>query len=193
MPTYTDAMFMRSDDQSLLAYIESNYDQAQLRQLIVDTQQYRIKSIIGSGLYDELSDQITNNTLTSLNTTLLSYIRPAFRYFVLTEGVEIFTYKIRNKGVMTLSSDNGQPVSLDVLDRLMRFFEDRAQEYAKRCERYLLQNINSFPLYAIPGNGVDTIFPRSQVYQTGWYLGRQGTINDELWQRFHFGSDATPH
>lgn len=185
MATYTDALFISSDDNGLLAYIEQNYDQNQLRQLIVDTQQYRIKPLIGTGLYNELVTQISGSSLTSLNTDLIGYIRPALRFYVLADGVEIFNYKIRNKGVMTTSSDNGTPVSLDVLDRLMRYFEDRAQEFGKRMERYLLQNANSYPLFLNPGNGVDTIIPRPQNRSTGWYLGH-GDYNDDLtWLKYH--------
>ena len=185
MATYTDALFIKADDNGLLAYIEQNYDQNQIRQLIVDTQNYRIKPLIGTGLYDELVTQITNNTLTSLNTTLLGYIRHTLIFYVLTDGVEIFNYKIRNKGVMTTNSDNGAPVDLNVLDRLMRYFEDRAQEYGKRMERYLLQNVNSYPLFLNPGTGIDTIIPRPQNRSTGWYLGTGDFNDDYAWIKYY--------
>ena len=168
------ALFIRPDDTMLQSYVESNYDQNQLRALIYDVQQMKILTVIGSGLYAELETQITGNTLTSLNTTLLEKIRPALRMYVLSMGMEVFNYKIRNKGVQTQSSDNAQPVGLNELDRLIRKYDDMAQVYADRIKNYLHENSTSYPLYLNPGTGVDTIHPDGNTYSTGLYLGRGG-------------------
>mgnify|MGYP006281691293 CR=1 FL=1 len=168
------ALFIRPDDTMLQSYVESNYDQNQLRALIYDVQQMKILTVIGTGLYAELETQITANTLTALNTTLLEKIRPALRMYVLSMGMEVFNYKIRNKGVQTQSSENAQPVGLNELDRLIRKYDDMAQVYADRIKNYLLENTTSYPLYSNPGTGVDIIHPDGNTYSVGLYLGRGG-------------------
>lgn len=171
MPTIYKDLLMKSNDEGLLAYVENTFDNRQLSELIWDTQELRIKDVIGSGLYDELCTQVRGATLTTLNQTLLSYINPALKYFVLADGAHIFTYKIRSKGVQTQSSDNAQPSSMADLDRLVNIYKDRAEVYADRLMKYLLQNSSSYPLYLSPGTGIDTILPKGQQYNIGWYMG----------------------
>ena len=168
------ALFIRPDDTMLTAYVEENYDNDQLRALIYDVQQMKILPLLGSGLYNEIDTQITANTLTSLNNTLLDKIRPALRMYILSMGMEVFNYKIRNKGVQTFSSENAQPVGLTELDRLIRKYDDMAQVYAQRVSDYLRENATSYPLYDNPGTGFDTIHPDGVRYQVSFYLGQGG-------------------
>lgn len=165
-----DALFLRPDDKRLLSFIESNYDNDQLTALIYDTQQLDILPLIGTGLYNELDTQTTAHSETALNLTLLSHIRPALRMCVLARGMMVFNYKIRNKGVQTMSSENSQSVDLTVIDRYVQEWKDMAQVYKSRVRKYLVENSSSFPLFNNPGNGVDTIHPETNQYYTGWVM-----------------------
>lgn len=174
------ALFLRPDDTMLTSYVESNYDNDQIRALIYDVQQMKILPLLGTGLYNEMDTQITANTITALNTTLLEKIRPALRMYVLSMGMEVFNYKIRNKGVQTMSSENAQSVGLTELDRLVRKYDDMAQVYSDRVTNYLIENSISYPLFSDPGTGVDTIRPDANRFQVGIYLGRGGS-NCSVW------------
>lgn len=165
-----DALFIRPDDTRLLSYVESNYDNDQVTVLIYDTQQMDILPLIGTGLYNELASQITAANLTALNSSLLGLVRNALRMSVLANGMIVFNYKIRNKGVQTMSSENSQSVDLTVIDRMVQFFKDQAQVYNDRVRKYLVENQASYPLFNSPGNGVDTIRPKSNQYFTGWVM-----------------------
>lgn len=166
-----DALFIRPDDTRLLSYVESNYDNDQVSALIYDTQQLDILPLIGTGLYNELNAQVIAHTETALNLTLLSHIRNALRMAVLANGMIVFNYKIRNKGVQTMSSENSQSVDLTVIDRMVQFFKDQAQVYNGRVRKYLVENSSSYPLFYNPGNGVDTIHPETNQFYTGWVMG----------------------
>jgi hypothetical protein len=96
---------------------------------------------------------------------------------VLANGVLIFNYKIRNKGVQTMSSDNAQPVGLDVIDRLTQNFKDQAQVYSKRVHDYLWANIGSYPLFANAGSTIDTIHPKTNQFFTGWVMDNNTIYN----------------
>lgn len=170
-------IFLNTDDQFLLGYVESDYDNQQLAVLIYDVQQIEIKKLIGSGLYDQIEAQEIAGTTTALNQTLLEKLRPAIRMYVLAKGMLIFNYKIRNKGIVTMSSENSTPVGLDVIARITQEFMDMAQVYAQRVTDYLCENSTSYPLYLNPGNGVDTIHPKNRNYQTGWNLS-MGSLDD---------------
>ena len=168
----TAALFLRPDDTLLLSYVESNYDNDQLRALIYDVQQLKVLPLLGTALYNELDTQVTANTVTSDNTSLLNKLSPCIRMYVLSMGEEVFNYKFRNKGIMKMNSDNSQSVDLDVLDRLVRKYSDQAQEYAQRVTNFLVANSSTYPLFSSPGTASDTIVPMTNSYQIGLYLGK---------------------
>ena len=154
------------------SYIDENVDVKLIRNNILETQDIRIRSIIGTGLYDELKTQITANTKTALNITLLStYIAPALKYWVLHDSALIFTFKIMNKSIVKRTSENTETIQTTDLDRLMNFFKTRAEYYSDRVTRYLIENETSFPLYTNAGSGVDTVFPKRNNFTQGLYLG----------------------
>jgi len=166
-----DALFIRPDDTRLMSYVEQNYDNDQVSALIYDTQQMDILPLIGTGLYNQLDGQITANTVSAINTTLLNKLRPCLRMFVLARGMMVFNYKIRNKGIQTMGSENAQSVDLTVIDRYVQEWKDQAQVYAKRVHEYLNANSVSYPLFYNAGSSPDTIRPTTNQFYTGWVLG----------------------
>jgi len=154
------------------SYIDENVDANLLRSNILETQDIRIRRIIGTGLYNELKTQINGNTLTALNTTLLDdYVSPALKYWVLNDGAFILQYKIMNKGIVTRQSENTTSVGVTEFDRLVSFFKDRAEYYSQRVTDYLIEHNLEYPLYNNPGNGYDIEHPNNNNYTQGWHLG----------------------
>ena len=181
-----DGLFLKPTDERLLAYIDNNYDQQQLAALIFDVQEYRILPLLGSGLYATIKAEIEANTVSVLNTTVLTKLRPAHRFEVLANGLHVFNYKIRDKGVQTMSSDNSASVDLSILDRMPQQFSDQAQEFAQRLTNYLAQNQQLYPTYYNPPTpGIDTIYPKASSYETGWYTGnRYSKLSPDEKERF---------
>lgn len=173
MSTINKPLLFKPNDEGLLAYVESTYDQQQLCEVIWDTQRHYIRPILGSALYDQLLTQVQNNTLTQLNTTLLNtYINPVMKFYVLGNGLYVFNYKMRQKGVMTMNSDNATPATISELDRLYKYFMDKGQTDADMLMRYLIEYEDQYPLYGDPGNGVDTVLPKHKQYNVGIYMGK---------------------
>jgi hypothetical protein len=153
-------------------YIDENVDVKLLRNVIADTQEYKIHQILGTALFNEVKSQIELSTLTVLNTTLLNtYIAPSLKYWTLSEGALIFNYKIMNKAIMKRSGENAEVVQINELDRLMGYFKERAEFFSERVTKYLIENKLSYPLYCNAGNGYDTIHPNSDNFTQGIYLG----------------------
>lgn len=154
------------------SYIDENVDVKLLRNNILETQDIRIRPIIGSGLYDELRTQVQNGTKTTLNNTLLDdYIKPALKYWVLHDSALILTFKIMNKSIVKRTAENTESIQTTDLDRLMDFFKNRAETYSERITKYLVANSASYPLFYNAGNGIDTVYPNFNNYTQGLYLG----------------------
>lgn len=152
--------------------IDGNVDSKYLEVSINDAQRIHILPILGTGLYNEVSAQILAANVSGPNQTLLNnYIQDALKYWVLYEGIDQLHFKITNKGVMTKSSDNSQPIEqLDVI-RLMDRNKERAEYFSQRLTEFLIANIITYPLFANPGSAYDTIRPTGNNYTIGWNLG----------------------
>lgn len=154
------------------SYIDENVDIKLLRNNILETQDMRIRGIIGTGIYDQLKTQVQNSTKTALNNTLLDdYIKPALKYWVLHDSALILTFKVMNKSIVKRNSENSETIQTTDLDRLMDHFKIRAEYYSERITKYLIENESSYPLYTSPGDGVDTEHPKKNNYTQGLYLG----------------------
>ena len=175
MSTY--ALFISVTDLKESGWIDENLDDRMIRACILDAQKIHTRDMIGSGIYDEINSQKIAGSLTALNTTLLGYIKDALIQWTLYEGIDVWNYKIRNKAVMTSTSDNSNPVDADVIRKLGERFQNKAEYYDERLRRYLIQNQSSYPLYFNPGSQVDTIYPKNESYSVNWALGN----NKESW------------
>jgi len=175
MPTIYRPNLLSAADKGLQAYVESNYDQDQLKQMIWDTQEHHLPRIIGSALYEELKTQSRTNALTPDNQTLVyEKIVPFLMWKVLADGAVLFTYKVKNKGIVTQSSDNATPATISDIQFIITQFEDKAQMYAQRITNFLIENDTTYPLFTDAGDGVDTIHPNFDQYNVGWYMPKSG-------------------
>lgn len=160
------------------SFIDENVDVNLIRTTIKTAQDIHIIPILGTALSNEVLTQIDNSTLTTANTTLLdNYITLALVWWTLYEGVDVFTYKFRNKGILRETSEVTQTISLEEVKRLMDSFRNKAEYYSERVTKFLLENQATYPLINNAGTGIDTIHPNATNYQTGWYLGGNRNCN----------------
>jgi hypothetical protein len=81
------------------SYINQNTDNKLLTYAIKDVQLDQIMPIIGSNLFVELQNQITANTVTVVNKTLLDfYIQPVLIKFAAARALPRISYQVRNGG-----------------------------------------------------------------------------------------------
>ena len=154
--------------------LHENIDFKYLRPVVLMCQDIHIQHKIGTTLYNELKTQITNSTLTAANLTLLEdYIQPALLHWVQAEAPTAISYKFLNKGVHQQSSENSSNASLDEINFISKRYKDKAEWYTERLVTFLLENESSYPAYANPDDGLDTIQPDTRTYTTGMFLGRR--------------------
>lgn len=178
----TIGLFLAPTQVIATAYLDENIDQKYLTNAISIAQDMHILRMLGTGIYDELRSQITGNTVTVLNATLLgTYIEPALTWWTLFELIEPLNYKFTNKAIVKKNSENSNPIGVQEMTNLKDKFKNMAEWYTERMRKYLVENQSSYPLYYNPGNGVDTVHPSNESYSTGWFLGRsneRGTNNE---------------
>lgn len=154
-----------------LAGISGNTDDFLVTPMIANNQRIYIEPILGTALYNELVTQITNSTLTVLNTTLLNeYIIPCLVNYVKSEAAISLNFKLTNKAVTSKNSENSSPVTKDESIYLMQHWKKDAEYYAERITKYLHENSTSYPLFYLPGTGFDTVHPNGINFTCGIVL-----------------------
>lgn len=149
--------------------IFNNVDPKLLISAILVSQDKHMLQILGSGIYSELKTQISTNTLTSLNQSILQdYCQPIIAWFACVEALPNISMHIQNKGVEIKKSENSDAADIDSLLFLMQNYESTGKFYAKQLINYLRRNSELFPLYYNPGgndgSNVDTIYGLSTSY-----------------------------
>jgi Na+/H+ antiporter NhaB len=132
-------------DQSV---INENVDSKLLQPTLIMVQDIYLKQVIGKDLYAELITQVNAESVTALNTILLTdYIQPYLINKVVSELVIDVNYKIKNKALMVGSSDNAQPLDSLGMSIIQTKYRNIAENYRVNLVDYLLDNYTDYPLY----------------------------------------------
>lgn len=163
--------------------VNENADMKVITPTINDVQILYVRKVLGTQLFNSILSQIGSNTVTSLNQTLLdSYILPFMKYYVLCELSPNLQYRYMNKGVMTASAENTQPVDLQTLQYNMDRWKNHAEELAQICSDYLCANTSSYPLY-LTNTEIFEQQPTRNNYTHGLYL--DDSDDDYCYRRGH--------
>lgn len=167
-------LFISEDYLKESSVVDENVDTRYIKRAIIRAQDITLQETIGTDLLNELKDQVENNTLTAANTTLLnSYILPFLTPTAAHEVVITAQIKIRNKGVVKMSSEDAQPVTTNELMMIIDLIKNEAQFHGERLRKYLLDNSTTFPLFLNGNTDLWKIRPIRTAYQSSLFLGRQ--------------------
>lgn len=167
----TDALWISETFLKDNSIINDNADFQTIQPVIILCQDKYIIPLLGTDLFEEISGQITNNTVTALNTTLLNnYVRKCLVWYILHECPPMFKYRFMNKGVMVKNSENSQPADLKDIQFLMDNFKQSAEWYAQRVTKYLVRLDSSYPLYRANSDS-DDIRPNTNNFTSSLFLG----------------------
>lgn len=160
--------------------VNGNVDDKYIRSTIDICQRMYILPILGTALYDEITTEISANSVSADNVTLLEdYIQDALLYYTLSEAISLMVYKMENKSIVKKNSDNSTPIDSYEVAALRDSFRDKAEFFANRATKYLLENATSskYATFLDAGSGVDTIHPNKNNYKSGWVLDDEVNIN----------------
>lgn len=156
------------------SFISDAVDAKIIDRTIIEVQDIYLKPLIGSALYDDIAARIEAGTVASGSpnyTTLLnSYIHPVLIQYIMAEMQIVNTYKMANKGLLTKSSDNAQPASMNDLLKVAETIKNKAEYYGQRLIEYLCANEATYPVFRSETSS-DSIHPKKSAYQSGIYLG----------------------
>lgn len=147
------AVFITAESLMQETPANSDIDVAMIRNLIWETQEIKIRALLGCDLYDMLVLQKINDTVTSANETLIEqYIRPTLNNYVLAMNMPLFHYRLRNKGIVLQQGENTQSADYSEVNTMSRLFGDKAESFASLMLKFLNKNIEDYPLFLSSDN-----------------------------------------
>lgn len=165
--------------------IQQNVDDDLLNPYIYKAQETHIQQILGTNLYDALSNMIINNTIGSpqninYKTLLDDYIGPCLIEYSFYEVMPFISLKITNKSIVRGNAEFAAEGDLTDLKYLRQTVADIAQFYAQRLSNFIKQYNYNYPEY-FTNSGLDKIVPNSTSYFNGVYIPGTGRYSSCSW------------
>ena len=155
--------------------IDDNTEYDKITPVIELVQDKYILPLLGTSLYNTIETHIlayinSATTIPAAYKTLIdNYILKMMVHYIMYESSPTFKFRYANKGIMTNSSDNGQPIPTNDMEYLMNIWKTNGEMYGDRMIKYLNYNNSTYPTYN-NNTGAD-IFPERNAYDVDIYLG----------------------
>jgi len=155
--------------------IDDNTEYDKITPVIELVQDKYILPLLGTSLYNTIETHILAyiNSATTIpaayKTIIDNYILKMMVHYIMYESSPTFKFRYANKGIMTNSSDNGQPIPTNDMEYLMNIWKTNGEMYGDRMIKYLNYNNSTYPTYN--NNTGSDIFPERNAYDVDIYLG----------------------
>lgn len=169
-------LFIQQIDIPRFTALNANTDVDRYVQFCYISQQIHIQGILGSNLFEKISDDITAGTLSGNYLTLVNnFIKQMVIHWAMVEYLPFAAYQISNNGIYKKSSENSETVSKEEVDFLVEKERQIAQHYTDRFVAYMCKNSTLYPEYN--NNTEEDMKPDKVAFSTGWVLDETRKID----------------
>lgn len=182
------AIFLSETKLKESTVLNENIDVKVLSPIIWKVQELRILELLGTALYEDMMNEINNNTTngvtntstmkTGYGTLLTDYIQPCMIQYCVCDSTPELAIKFMNVGINKKNTDNTSSVDYSDILRMIERYQADAEIYQNRLIRYLIAKANTlFPLYYAVGQDLSYIYPKRDSFTSPIYLGDQDRGN----------------
>ena len=163
------ALFVTTEDIKKFTALNGSVDVDKFIQFVKIAQDIHIQNYLGTDLFNRISEDIIDNTLTTPYANLVTkYIKPMVIHWAMVEYLPFASYVIANKGVYKHGAENSSNVEKNEVDFLIEKQRDIAQHYTRRFIDYMCFNQSTFPEFNSNSNG--DMYPDNESNFGGWYM-----------------------
>jgi hypothetical protein len=145
------ALLVSEEKLKAFTSINQNVSPADLIPYILQSQDIVLQNYIGATYYMELKNQVVSNTVSTDNQFLLdNYIGNAMCNWGLFYALPFLKYKIFNKSVVSPTSENSEPITLEELKFLMEQVRSAGETYMKRMIEWMVLHPGNYQAYVAP-------------------------------------------
>jgi hypothetical protein len=114
--------------------------------VIDDARLKYMRPLLGGSLYDEIVQQVDSSTVTSANQALLDMLYKALAYYTVHEALPFVQFRVRDAGIGTFNGAN-YSADMQAYELVRRQLGDNAEMHRLRVIDFLLENIDTYPLF----------------------------------------------
>lgn len=136
-------------EEYLKAYspIPNNFNWDDIRPFIPIAEEIWVVDIIGRKLYNELLEQVAENSLTGENSTLLLKIYPYLSMAIVYESLPFLAHHISEKGVTAGKSENSEPISPTELSNMQNNIRTQLDVLKRMLKNFINEHKECYPLF----------------------------------------------
>ena len=128
-----------------------NYNLEEIRPYYKVAEELWVVPIIGVALYNELIQQVNENNVTELNSTLLLKIYAYEAIAITFEALPFCSYHISEVGITKGKSENSDSVSINDVNFISSHLRNQLELLKKYLKKFLDDNAELYPLYRPTG------------------------------------------
>ena len=163
------ALFISRTDLVKNTIIDGNLDTDLFIQYVKISQEIHIQNYLGTKLYNRISLDITNDTLTGDYLALVTdYIQPMLIHYAMVDYLPFAAYQVKSGGIFKHTSENSETATKDEVDYLVQKERDFAEYYTRRFVDYICFDSSKFPEYT--DNQDSDVYPDRDVSGSNWVL-----------------------
>ena len=164
------ALFITRTDLVKNTILNGNVDTDKFIQFIKIAQQMHIQNYLGTQLYDKISNDILNETLTGDYLELVNeYVQPMLIHYAMVDYLPFAAYEVKNNGLLKHRSENSDTPTKDEVDYLVQKYRNFAEFYTRRfIDHMSFYAPSKYPEYNT--NVDDDMYPDKDANFTGWVL-----------------------
>lgn len=142
--------------------------------------------VLGVPLYNELLEQVNDNDVTELNSTLLLKVYPYLSFAICFEALPFIGYHFSEVGVTKGKSENSDSVSINDMNYISNTLRTQVELLKRYLKKFLDDNAELYPLYT-PTSGCCECKCEDNTELIWDYYFNSGEMNKYQWERYLLG------
>ena len=132
-----------------------NYNLEEIRPYYKVAEELWVVPVLGVALYNELIQQVNDNQVSELNSTLLLKIYAYEAIAITYEALPFVSYHMSETGITKGFSDNSTSVSINDVNFISTHLRNQLELLKKYLKKFLDDNADLYPLYRPTGTPCD--------------------------------------
>lgn len=150
MDNYRDVLLCSEETIKSYTNISDNIDGNYLLPAIAIAQRSDLEGVIGTALVRKLQEIVADGVIVETEYVkykelLDDYVTDYLCYAAIKELIPIVSFKISNVGAAITNEEKASLVSFNDVFKLKDYYEDKADYFCMRLQRYLAANYSNFP------------------------------------------------
>ena len=142
--------------------------------------------VLGVPLYNELLEQVNDNEVTELNSTLLLKVYPYLSFAICYEALPFIGYHFSEVGVTKGNSENSDSVSINDMNYISNTLRTQVELLKRYLKKFLDDNAALYPLYT-PSTGCCECKCEDNTEMIWNYYFFGAEMNKHQWERYLLG------